>query len=88
VSDRNAQMTFVCRENIRRYERILHTHLTDLERDFIKKRIAEERRVLESTDGGVFKALYQAPKAVVAIFSSNFVDLSLPFNIVDQVALF
>jgi hypothetical protein len=87
VFNRNAEMTF-CRENIRRYERILDTHLTDLERDFIKKRIAEERRALESSDGGVFNTLYQAPKAVVAIFSSSFVDLSLPLNIVEQGVLF
>jgi hypothetical protein len=87
VSDRDAERTF-CRENIRRYERMLDTHLTDLERDFIKKRIAEERRAMESADGGVFKTLYQAPKAVIAMVSSDLVDLSLPFNIVEQVALF
>jgi hypothetical protein len=97
VPDRNANMAFVCRQNIRRYERLLNSTLTDLERDFIKKRVAEERQALESAgpemlsrnDGDVFKTLYRVPKVVVAIFSSNFVDLlSSPLNIVEQVALF
>jgi len=97
VSDRNAQMTFVCRQNIRRYERLLNSYLTDLERDFIKKRIAEEKQTLRSAgaemlsrnDGDVFKKVYRVPKVVIAIFSSNFVDfLSSSLNIVEQVALF
>ena len=36
------------RNNIRRYQRLLETELTDLERDFIQKRLAEERSAFES----------------------------------------
>jgi len=34
--------------NIRRYERLLRTHLTDLERDFIRRRMAEEYAALDA----------------------------------------
>lgn len=34
--------TFVHSENIRRYERLLKTDLTDTEREFIRRRLAEE----------------------------------------------
>ena len=34
------------RGNIRRYNRLLETELTDLERDFIRRRIAEEKDAL------------------------------------------
>jgi hypothetical protein len=92
VSDRNAQMDFVCRQNIRRYERLLNSYLTDLERDFIKRRIAEEKQALQSAGalsrnvGDVFKKLYQTPKVVMAIYSSDFVDFLL--SPLEQVALF
>jgi hypothetical protein len=34
------------RNNIRRYRRLLRTHLTDLERQFIERRLEEERQAL------------------------------------------
>jgi len=37
---------FVCERNIERYERMLHTPLTNLERDFIQRRVAEKRQAL------------------------------------------
>jgi hypothetical protein len=36
------------RNNIQRYRRLLHTHLTQLERDFVERRLAEECAALES----------------------------------------
>lgn len=36
------------RNNIRRYQRLLETKLSDLERDFIERRLAEERSAFES----------------------------------------
>jgi hypothetical protein len=35
------------RNNIRRYRRLLETQLTDLERGFIERRLAEERAALD-----------------------------------------
>jgi hypothetical protein len=37
---------FARRANIERYERLLQTQLTDLERAFIQRRLDEERRAL------------------------------------------
>lgn len=35
------------RSNLARYRRLLATHLTELERDYINRRIAEERDALQ-----------------------------------------
>ena len=40
------------RDNIRRYNKLLETHLTDIERDFIESRLSEERAVLQSLQPG------------------------------------
>jgi hypothetical protein len=37
---------FAHQSNIKRYERLLQTHLTDYERAFIQRRLDEERRAL------------------------------------------
>lgn len=41
-----ALLQFVCKQNIERYQRMLRTPLTDLERAFVQRRIAEERQAL------------------------------------------
>jgi hypothetical protein len=41
-----ALLQFVCKQNIERYERMLRTPLTDLERAFVQRRMAEEREAL------------------------------------------
>jgi hypothetical protein len=38
------------RANIERYRKILQTQLTDLERDYVTRRLAEERRALRDLD--------------------------------------
>jgi hypothetical protein len=35
------------RNNIQRYNRLLETHLTDVERNYVKQRLAEERAILQ-----------------------------------------
>jgi hypothetical protein len=40
------------RNNIKRYERLLDTQLTDIERDFIDIRLSEERAALRIADQG------------------------------------
>jgi len=39
-------------DSIRRYQRLLNTRLTDLEREFIESRISEERSTLQSIREG------------------------------------
>jgi hypothetical protein len=41
------------RNNIERYERLLRTHLTDIERDYIELRLSEERDALQFVDSGL-----------------------------------
>jgi hypothetical protein len=41
---RNAR--WVCRANIERYRKMLQTHLTESERQFIGRRLAEEQQAL------------------------------------------
>ena len=40
------------RDNIRRYNKLLETHLTVIERDFIEARLSEEWAVLQSLQSG------------------------------------
>jgi hypothetical protein len=41
-----SKFKFVCERNIERYEKLLKSHLTDMERDFIERRLSEERQAL------------------------------------------
>ena len=41
--DAKAALMHAHRNNIRRYRRLLETHLTDAERDYIELRLSEER---------------------------------------------
>ena len=45
--DENLALLRSHRNNVGRYRRLLNTNLTDLERDFIEKRLAEEKLVLD-----------------------------------------
>ena len=49
------------RNNISRYRRLLKTTLTDLERDFIERRLAEERSAFESLASDSFPAAFNLP---------------------------
>jgi len=50
------------RNNIKRYERLLKTHLTDIERNFIEIRLSEERDALHLVDQGR-TSRHDAPQA-------------------------
>ena len=43
---------FVSLQNIGRYQRLLRRQLTDLEREFVERRLAEERQALKSSRNG------------------------------------
>jgi hypothetical protein len=45
-------LTRAHRRNIGRYNKLLETHLTDIERDFIESRLSEERAVLLALQSG------------------------------------
>jgi hypothetical protein len=49
------------RNNIARYRRLLQTHLTDYEREFIERRMAEERSIFESLTGDAFPMAWDPP---------------------------
>ena len=42
------------RNNVARYRRLLKTHLTDLERQFIERRLSEEQSEFELLSAGTF----------------------------------
>ena len=48
-----ADHKFVHRTNIDRYKKILATHLTDEERHFVERRLAEEQASLGQSDSGL-----------------------------------
>ena len=95
VQDEKALSKFVSQQNIGRYERLLGTYLTDLEREFVERRLAEERQTLRSAEaetlsrvGDELKRLRPMLKASVAVVFSNVIEFSLSsFDLVEQVGL-
>jgi hypothetical protein len=49
------------RNRIFRYRRLLKTQLTELERDYIERRLSEERCALEALAGSTFPLVLKAP---------------------------
>ena len=47
------------RNNVARYRRLLKTHLTDLERQFIERRLSEEQSELELLSSGTFPLAFK-----------------------------
>jgi hypothetical protein len=50
------------RNNIHRYRRLLRTELSDLERDFIERRMADEQTALDALVVETFPATFPLPK--------------------------
>ena len=42
----DALSKFVCERNIERYVKLLKSHLTDMQRDFVERRLHEEKQAL------------------------------------------
>ena len=51
------------RNNIDRYRRLLRTHLTDLERDFIERRLSQEEAALKRLATDTFPIALTLPDA-------------------------
>lgn len=50
------------RNNIHRYRRLLRTKLSELERQFIERRLAEEQTALDALAADTFPAAFALPK--------------------------
>ena len=96
MDDRVALSKFVCRQNIGRYERLLRTELTDLERAFIERRLSEEKQALQFAQTQTppravrseLKNTYLAAKGTIAVLLLNpFEFLVSTCNLVEQIAL-
>jgi hypothetical protein len=53
------------RNNISRYRRLLKTQLTECERQFIEKRLSEERSAMENLAASTFPLTFQMPATPV-----------------------
>ena len=59
--DENFSLMRTHRNNIARYRRLLKTNLTDLERQFVERRVAEEQSALEKIAASTFPLLFRLP---------------------------
>jgi hypothetical protein len=53
------------RNNISRYRRLLKTKLTEFEREFIERRLSEERSAMERLAASVFPLAFKIPMKAV-----------------------
>ena len=58
------------RNNIHRYRRLLETRLSDIERQFVERRLAEEQTALKALAAQTFQVAFTPPKGQPA--SSGF----------------
>jgi hypothetical protein len=58
------------RNNIHRYRRLLRTELSDLERDFIDRRMADEQAALDALVAETFPVTFPLPKGSSSTSSS------------------
>ena len=59
--DENIARLRTYRNNISRYRRLLKTSLTDLEREFIERRLMEERSAFEALASDTFPVAFNLP---------------------------
>jgi hypothetical protein len=60
--DENLARIRVHRTNIHRYRRLLRTRLSDLERQFVQRRLAEEQTAIRSLAAETFPVTFELPK--------------------------
>jgi hypothetical protein len=71
MTDEKLALLRTHRNNIIRYRRLLKTELTELERQFIEKRLSEERSAMERLASSTFPLALKIPRAVEAGFMEN-----------------
>lgn len=85
MSDQIGMARFICKQNIERYERLLRGSLTELERSFVERRLAEEKQALQKNIRGIVGEALVASKVLAAAAMSNFVDFcGSAFDLLDQ----
>jgi hypothetical protein len=57
------------RNNILRYRRLLQTELTDLEREFIERRLSEEEMAFQAVADSAFPVAFKMPAPELAAAS-------------------
>lgn len=60
--DENLARLRAHRKNIHRYRRLLATRLTDLERSYVERRLAEEQSAMDALSGETFPFTLPAPQ--------------------------
>ncbi|KRQ16471.1 hypothetical protein [Bradyrhizobium manausense] len=65
--DENLARIRAHRNNIHRYRRLLKTRLSELERQFIERRLTEERSALESLTAATFPVALSATQAPIDV---------------------
>jgi hypothetical protein len=61
VIDENLSLMCAHRNNIARYRKMLKTSLTDLERQFVERRLAEEQSAMEKIAASTFPLAFRLP---------------------------
>ncbi|MBR1206573.1 hypothetical protein JQ562_30765 [Bradyrhizobium sp. AUGA SZCCT0051] len=64
--DRRLEQLRAHRNNIRRYRRLLSTKLSDLERQFIERRLSEESSAMEALAADMPPLLHERPSLSVS----------------------
>jgi hypothetical protein len=68
--DENFALMRAHRNNIARYRKLLKTRLTDLERQFLERRVAEEQSALEKIVASTFPLTFRLPASPAMVGSS------------------
>jgi len=64
MTDENLALLRTHRNNISRYRRLLKTNLTEFERQFVERRLSEERSAMESLAASTFPVTFGIPMKV------------------------
>jgi hypothetical protein len=59
LADLESTLRWAHQANLERYRRLLETHLTDNERQFVERRMAEEREALRQVGGKMHRLVPQ-----------------------------
>jgi hypothetical protein len=69
--DENLALLRTHRNNISRYRRLLKTKLTDLERQFIERRMSEERSAMEELAAATFPLTFRMPAGAASATTAS-----------------
>jgi hypothetical protein len=67
MTDENLALIRAHRNNLARYRKLLKTSLTNLERQFLERRVAEEQSALETIAASTFPLTFRMPAPPVTV---------------------